>query len=372
MAIEIETKEADKKSSINFNIEINLIGPKKITSKDRMFFIEQLALMIETGSDLHTSLDILQQQSKHQELARVISEMRDQISEGRTFSYAMAKHPKVFSSTYVSLIAASESGGYLQKILEHLVEMEKQRDELNTSLVSAVSYPAFLMVFSVAMVIFILVVVFPKFADMFVAIQDQLPTTTIYLMAASHIIIEYWWALLMGTAILMAGFVSWLKSDSGNHNISSFKLKAPMIKHIFIKIYLIQIMRVLGLSLKHGVNLLEALEIAKDVAKNHIFHLFVNKLITNINDGKKLAIGFNEAEFIPPMVKQMITTGEETGNLALVSTRIADYFQKELEKQLQLVTKAIEPIMLIVMGVVVGVLVSSLILPIFKLSHAVH
>ena len=371
MAIEIESNKPIKKTSSNININITT-GAKKITSKDRMFFIEQLALMIETGSDLHTSLDVLQQQSKHPELVRVISNIRDDISEGKTFSKAMAKHPEVFSSTYVSLIAASESGGYLQRILEHLVEMEKQRDELNTSLVSAVSYPAFLMVFSVAMVVFILVVVFPKFAEMFVAIQDQLPSTTIFLMAASHIIIEYWWALLIGIFALVMGFSAWLKSESGHHKMSSFKLKAPGIKHIFIKIYLIQIMRVLGLSLKHGVNLVEALEIAKDVAKNHVFHQFVDKLINYINDGKKLAFGFNQAEFIPPMVKQMITTGEETGNLALVSTRIADYFQKELEKQLQLVTKAIEPIMLIVMGIIVGVLVSSLILPIFKLSHAVH
>jgi type II secretory pathway component PulF len=213
MAIEIESTEPAKKSSANINININLTGPKKITAKDRMFFIEQLALMIETGSDLHTSLDILQQQSKHPELSRVISDIRDNISEGRTFSSAMAKHPEVFSSTYVSLIAASESGGYLQRILEHLVEMEKQRDELNTSLISAVSYPAFLMVFSVAMVIFILVVVFPKFAVMFVAIQDQLPSTTIFLMAASHILIEYWWALLIGLFALVMGFQPGLKAN---------------------------------------------------------------------------------------------------------------------------------------------------------------
>ncbi len=260
----------------------------------------------------------------------------------------------------------------MQRILEHLVEMEKQRDELNTTIISAVSYPAFLMVFSIAMVIFILAVVFPKFAALFVSIQDQLPASTVFLMAASHIILQYWWALLIGLAALTIVFLVWLNSDWGDHSIASFKLKAPGIKNIFIKIYLIQIMRVLGLSLKHGVNLLESLEIAKDVAKNHIFHQFVEQLIKNIKDGKKLALGFNQADFIPPMVKQMITTGEETGNLALVCSRIADYFQKELEKQLKLVSKAIEPIMLIVMGAVVGMLVSSLILPIFKLSHAVR
>lgn len=370
MAIEIENNSPVKKNNLNINIQLG--GAKKITATDRMFFIEQLALMLETGSDLHTSLTILQQQSKNPELIKVLSDIIENIGGGKTFSSALARHPEVFSNTYVSLIAASESGGYLQRILEHLLEMEKQRDELSTTLVSAVSYPAFLMVFSVAMVVFILAVVFPKFDEMFVDIKDQLPMTTIILMAASHIIVQYWWALLIGVAVLILALRQLINSEVGSRHIANFKLTAPGVKHIFIKVYLIQFMRVLGLSLQHGVNLLEALGIAKDVAKNKLFHQFVDKLITNINDGKSLAIGFNEESFIPPMVKQMISTGEETGNLALVSTRIADYFQKELEKSLKMMTKAIEPVMLIVMGVIVGVLVSSLILPIFKLSHAVH
>lgn len=370
MALETQTSTANKDSSSNINISIT--GPKKITATDRMFFIEQLALLLETGSDLHSSLNILKQQSNNQELNRVITALTDDISEGKTFSIALSKHPEVFSSTYIGLIAASESGGYLQRILEHLLEMEKQREELNTNLISALSYPGFLMFFSVAMVIFILAVVFPKFGDMFVAIQDQLPATTVFLMAASHIIIDYWWALLLALGAMITAVVLLFKSESGNRALSSFKLTAPGVKHIFIKIYLIQTMRVLGLSLKHGVNLLEALEIAKDVSKNYVFHEFIDSLIDDINNGKRLAAGFNASEFIPPMVKQMISTGEETGNLALVSTRIADYFQKELEKLLKFITKAIEPVMLIVMGVIVGILVSSLILPIFKLSHAVH
>ncbi len=373
MALEInDNNKAKTAAGSGINKQITLTGPKKVTAKDRMFFIEQLALMLETGSDLHSSLSVLKQQSVNDEMTRVIGQLCDDINEGNTFSSALAKHPKVFSSTYVSLIAASESGGYIRKILEHLLEMEKQRDELHTTLVSAASYPAFLITFSFAMVIFILAVVFPKFANMFSSIQDQLPASTIFLMALSHLIIDYWWALITGFILLMAGCISWLKSDSGSTMTDRFKLKAPVLKNIFIKLYLIQTMRVLGLSLAHGVNLIDALEIAKDVVKNKIFHQFLENLIIDINEGRNLATGFTKADFIPPIVQQMITTGEETGNLALVCTRIADYFQKELEKMLHLLTKVIEPVMLIIMGIVVGLLVSSLILPIFKLSHAVH
>lgn len=373
MALEIHNdSEAKVSSNSGLNRQINLTGATKFSAKDRMFFIEQLAMMLETGSDLHSSLVVLQQQSDNPEISRVLDMLCDDISEGKTFSSALAKHPKVFSTTYVSLIAASESGGYLRKILEHLLEMEKQREELNSTLTSAAAYPAFLMVFSFAMVVFILVVVFPKFSDMFSSIQDQLPASTLFLMALSHLIIDYWWALIIAFVSLIFAIISWIKSDTGSSVIGNIKLKTPLIKTIFIKLYLIQTMRVLGLSLSHGVNLIDALEIAKDVVKNRVFNDFLEQLITDVNEGRTLATGFNNTDFIPPLVKQMISTGEESGNLALVSMRIADYFQKELEKMLHFLTKVIEPVMLIVMGVIVGILVSSLILPIFKLSHAVH
>jgi type II secretory pathway component PulF len=351
---------------------ISLFGEKKISQTDRMFFLEQLALMLETGSDLHSSLNVLAKQTSHPKLERVIQKMADDISEGGSFSSALARHPKVFSNTYVSLIAASESGGYIRRILEHLLEMEKQRAEFKSTLISAVSYPVFLMVFSLAMVIFILAVVFPKFAELFTSIQDQLPATTIFLMGLSHLIIHYWWALIASLLGFIMLFVFWAKSETGNRSLDQIKLKIPGLNTLFLKIYLIQTMRVLGLSLSNGVSLIDALNLAKDVVKNRVFHDFLDRLSHDVTEGRTLAYGFNTTPFIPPIVQQMITTGEETGKLALVTTRIADFFQKELEKTLGFISKAIEPLMLLVMGVVVGLLVSSLILPIFKLSHAVH
>jgi len=345
---------------------------KKVANKDRMFFIEQLAMMLETGTDLHTSLNVLAKQTKNAALKSVISTLSDAISEGKTFSSALAEHPEVFSNTYVSLIAASESGGYIRRILEHLVQMEKQRETLTSTVLSAISYPAFLLLFSFGMVVFILAVVFPKFGDLFTSIQDQLPATTVFLMATSKLITAYWWVLLPGITGLIVLLMAWLRSVKGRQFADHLKLHAPVLKNIFIKIYLIQTMRILSLSLKNGVNLVEALGLAKGVVKNLGFSAFIDGLLNDVTEGRTLAHGFNNTAFIPPIVQQMISTGEATGNLAMVSERIADYFQQDLEKLLKLVTKAIEPLMLLVMGAVVGVLVSSLILPIFKLSHAVH
>ncbi|MEQ1528066.1 MAG: type II secretion system F family protein [Methylococcales bacterium] len=370
MALELNTiRQVGKPKQ---SVSLGSAASKKIPNNERMFFIEQLAMMLETGSDLHTSLSVLARQTEHQALKSVLNSVSDAVSEGKTFSAALAEHPEAFSTTYISLIAASESGGYIRRILEHLLQMEKQKAALTSTLWAAVSYPAFLLIFSFAMVVFILAVVFPKFGDLFSSIQDQLPVTTIILMQISNLITQYWWLLLPGLVGFIGICIVWLRSINGQQMTDHLKLHAPILKNIFIKIYLIQSMRILSLSLKNGVNLVEALNLAKSAVKNRGFRNFIDALLHDVTEGRTLAYGFNKVTFIPPMVQQMISTGEATGNLAMVSERIADYFQQDLEKLLKLVTKAIEPIMLLVMGVVVGVLVSSLILPIFKLSHAVH
>ncbi len=372
MALEINRQTDKQTTHQNVRSTSTFFTHKKISSRERMFFIEQLALLLETGSDLYNSLSVLQQQSDNPHMKAMLLQICDDINTGKSFSSALSQHPEVFSATYISLIAASESGGYLQNILNHLLAMEKQRDELQTTLVSAATYPIFLMFFSVAVVIFILVVVFPKFTELFAAIHDELPASTLFLMDLSELLINDWWAIIPAFLGFIILCILWLKSTTGHYFLDNLKIRAPLINTIFIKLYLIQILRVLGLSIGHGVNLIDALEISKDVVKNRIFHDFIDQLITNVSDGRILASGFKDVSFIPPMVYQMINTGEQTGNLALVCNRTADFFQAELEKKLDFIKKIIEPVMLIIMGAIVGILVSSLILPIFKLSHAIH
>ena len=175
MAIENNTRKTQAVTRVARPLKITFSFPrtKKVSDSDRMLFIEQLALMLETGSDLSTSLRAIGKQTENSGMAAIISSVCEEVSTGKTFALALSMHPAVFSSTFVSLIAASESGGYLHRVLEHLLTMEKQRDELKRSLLSAVSYPLFLMIFSFATVIFILIVVFPKFAGLFISIWDQ-------------------------------------------------------------------------------------------------------------------------------------------------------------------------------------------------------
>jgi type II secretory pathway component PulF len=190
-------------------------------------------------------------------------------------------------------------------------------------------------------------------------------------MTLSHWLMHYWPIIVAACGGFFLLFRQWARSPTGRYQSDLCKLGAPVLRNIFSELYLVQSMRVMALSLGNGVSVMDTLASCREVVGNRIFQQFVSSLEICVQDGKGMANGFQSASFVPNIVKQMIVTGEQSGNLSRVLHRIASYYERQLEKRLTVVTKAAEPVMLLVMGVVVGILVSSLILPIFKLSRAV-
>lgn len=338
---------------------------------ERMIFTERLLLMLETGVSLLEALQVMSQQTELPALSRIILALADSISEGKTFAMALGRHPEMFSPTYVSLVTAAEEGGFLPEVLQQLLNMDEKAAQLRSTLISTLSYPAFLIVFSIAVVIFVLVVIFPKFDDLFAGIRDQLPMSTIVLMAASSFLRHYALQISAGLALAAWMLLLWMRSPEGRRIVDHLKLHLPLIGDLYVKIYLSKMLSVLGLSLSNGVPITIALKACQDVVGNTGFAAFIEDVRERINDGRGISAGFQNARFVPPMVRQMIATGEQTGNLGKVMSRVADFYEREISKQVTILSKAIEPVMLLVMGVVVGVIVASLILPIFKLSSSI-
>ena len=343
----------------------------KVTSNDRRFFTEQLALMLETGANLHQALQMLQEQNQQPAMAEVIEKLLEDVAGGRAFSAALSEHPDVFSTTYVNLVAASESGGFVHQVLAELLSMEEKADELKTTVRSALAYPIFLSLFSLGVVVFVLVVVFPKFGAMFAKIHDQLPMTTIVLMHASDFLRSYWIQTIAALAAMTMLALRWAASPKGKDTLDRLKVTLPGIKHVYMQIYLTQSLRVMSLSLANGVNITDTLTATRDVIDNSILQRFFITVEEQVQQGNGIAVGFKRDDLIPLLVQRMIATGEESGNLPKVMSRLSEYYERELTKRLKSLSKMAEPIMLLVMGLIVGVIVSSLILPIFKLSRAV-
>lgn len=375
MPIEIKQDSSSGSEDYGKNlwqVKLSLPSKKKISAKDRIFLFQQIQLLLQTGTPLYAGLSALQNQTEKAAMRDLIKDLIATIDEGKSFSYALSKFPNVFTSTQINLISASEEGGFMHEVLQQILDMEERREKLRNTLISAISYPSFLALFSLAVVVFILIVVFPKFSELFTKIHDQLPITTKSLMWMSEVLTDYW-MIIMGVLAVLVFFISrWVTSNLGKALVDKFKLTFPVIKNVFTQIYLIQSLRVMSLSLGNGVSVMDTLADCKNTVNNKLYQNFLNNVELKVQEGSGVSSGFAQGDFIPPLVKQMISTGEKTGNLPTVMGKIADHYESELLKYLQTLSKLAEPIMLLLMGGIVGIIVSSLILPIFSLSRAVH
>ena len=353
-------------------LSLSLRRNRGVTDRERLFVTEQLSLMLENGLALHAALTSLKRQSSSPALQELLGELATEVAGGRPFSQALGRHPEVFSRTYVSLVAASERGGFMHEVLAQILRMEERREALRATLVSAFTYPAFLLAFSIAVVTFVLTAVFPKFASLFAGIAAEIPWTTRALMSLSDLLVRHWPLVLVGLALAGWLVVRWAVSSGGAAQIARLKLRTPLIGGVFLQLYLVHTLRVLSLSLANGVTLMDALAACRELIDNPVFRDELTRIERAVHEGRGIAHAFMEAKLLPVSVREMIATGDATGRLAQVAGRLADFHEQSLQKRLEQLAKIVEPVMLLVMGAVVGTLVASLILPIFKLAHAVH
>ena len=365
-------RRADSRDSLwarlnRINVTTARIGPNA-----RMLFTERLELLLETGVSLIEALKAIQEQTPEPRLAEILASLVTTVGEGQPFSTALGKHPEMFPQTYVRLVAAAEEGSFLPQVLQQLREIDEKNSQMRSAVMGALAYPAFLILFSIAVVIFVLVAIFPRFKDLFASIHDQLPLPTIVLMFLSDLLRNHWIVISVLAVGAIGGLIAWIRSPDGLRVLDELKIRTPLIGNIFIQVYVSQTLRVLGMSLANGVPLTVALKASQDIVVNSVFGRFLDNVMISIEQGRGIAAGFAEAAFIPPMVRQMIATGEQSGSLAKVMHRVADFYERELSKRITAFARGVEPVMLMVMGVVVGLIVAALILPIFKLSRAVH
>ncbi len=377
MAIEIDRLPASRRVSgpqepLLARVNRALRGSPRVSARDRMFFTERVALLLSTNIPIHTALESLTRQPASGALGQLLTRVHAAVVEGKSFAGALRDHPEIFPRTYTNLVNAAEVGGFLPKALERLRDMEERRQDLRSTLSSAISYPAFLAVFSVAVVVFVLVVVFPKFDDLFEMLGDQLPLSTRVLMVTSDILTRFWPLMLGGLSAAGVALQRWLARPEGMRAVDRLLLGIPIVRDIVIHLNVVQLLRVLALSLENGVPAVDALSAAQDGVSSGSFREFLGRVIQGVREGRGIARGFESEELLPELVKQLVATGEESGNLAPVMHRLADFYEREWRRSLGIVAKIAEPAMLMVMGCVVGLVVSSLILPIFKVSRVVH
>jgi len=342
-----------------------------IKTRDIVIFTRQFATMINSGLPLVQSLDILAEQTENQHLRKVIQEVLYDVESGNTLADALGRHPRVFTELYVNMVAAGEAGGILDTILLRLATFLEKNDALIRKIKGAMIYPGVILTVAALAVIILLIFVIPTFQNMFDAAGIPLPMPTRIVIGASAFLQAFWWALGIGAILAAVALRQIYRTDGGQLFLDRLLLNMPILGDLQRKAAVARFTRTLGTLVSSGVSILEGLEITAKTAGNRVIHDAVMGSRASIAGGETIAGPLKESGVFPPMVVQMINVGEQTGGLDEMLTKIADFYDEEVDAAVEALLAAMEPIMVVVLGTVVGGMIVAMYLPIFDMINAV-
>jgi len=353
-------------------IKISLKFGGGVKTHDIVVMTRQFATMINSGLPLVQALDILSQQSQNKVLADVTRQVVYDVESGQTLADAMRKHPKAFSDLFVNMVAAGEAGGILDTILLRLAQFLEKNDAIVRKVKGAMVYPAVIMSVAVIAVAVLLIFVIPTFENMFASVNLELPLPTRIVIGASDVLKHFWWAI-GGIAILsVVGLSRYYKTPAGKLQIDIFLLRVPVLGDLIRKSAVSRFTRTLGTLISSGVSILDGLEITARTAGNQVIHNAVMESRASIAGGDTIAAPLQKSKVFPPMVISMIAVGEQTGGLDEMLTKIADFYDDEVDAAVSALLSLMEPIMIVVLGIIVGGMVVAMYLPIFDMVNAVQ
>jgi type IV pilus assembly protein PilC len=351
--------------------DFNLTFGTGVSTRDIVIFTRQFATMINSGLPLVQSLDILAEQTENTPLRKTIQEVLYDVESGHTLADAMSRHPKIFTDLFVNMVAAGEAGGILDTILLRLAVFLEKSDALRRKIKGAMVYPAVIFGVAISAIVVLLVFVIPTFQNMFASAGIPLPLPTRIVIGMSAFLQGYWWALIAGIITVVVVFRQFYRTDTGELLVDRTLLAFPILGDMQRKAAVARFTRTLGTLVSSGVSILEGLEITARTAGNRVIHDAVMGSRASIAGGETIAGPLKESGVFPPMVVQMINVGEQTGGLDAMLTKVADFYDEEVDRAVETLLSAMEPIMIVVLGVVVGGMIVAMYLPIFDMINAV-
>jgi type IV pilus assembly protein PilC len=344
---------------------------KTVSVKDLSVFTRQFATMVNAGLPLVQCLDVLGRQLEKPHFKEVVMQVTADVESGSTLAEAMQKHPRIFSDLYSNMIAAGEAGGILDVILGRLAVFLEKAEALQRKVKGAMTYPVIVLTVAGGACIFMLMFVIPVFAKMFSDFGGTLPAPTRIVMGISDFIRAYWWALAGGSVALTWAFKRYRATENGLRNTDRLSMRIPILGTVVLKSAVARFTRTLGTLIGSGVPILQGLEITSRTSGNKVMQEAIEATAKSISQGETIAAPLRASGVFPPMVVQMISIGEQTGALDEMLSKIADFYDDEVDSAVDAMTAAIEPIMIVVMGTMVGGMLVAMYLPMFKMSSVV-
>lgn len=342
---------------------------KRVNARDRVLFSRQLSTLINAGLPLLQALRSVNEQTTSKPLKVILNQVIGSLEGGGTLSAALAKHPKVFNQVFVSMIAAGETSGTLDKALDRLAIQQEKDADLVSKVRGALTYPAVVLLVMVAVVGFMIVKVLPQVKTIYEGFDNvQLPILTRILLAVSDFTIHFWWLVLI--VLIGLGFAGtrYARTGPGKEVVDALKMKAWPIGPLFMKMYMARFARTGSTLVASGVPLLQMLQITADAVNNVHIQRSIIKAADKVRGGKSLADAIGNDPHFLPLVPSMLKIGEQSGSMEEMLGKAADYYEKEVDNQIATISSIIEPVMMVMLGVVAFIIVAAVLLPIYGLA----
>jgi type IV pilus assembly protein PilC len=346
----------------------------KVKETDLVLFTRQLATMIEAGISLVQALTALYEQcdpKRQRSMRHVVSDVISRVQSGESFNESIAKHPRVFSRLYVSMVKAGETGGLLAEILDRLAGFLEATARLRKKVKSAMTYPVIVICIAFAITTFLIVKVVPIFGEIFKDFGAKLPAPTQFLIDVSDFIRAQWYFLILGIGGAIFALRAFMHSKRGKQFTDRWKLKLPIFGPLLTKIAMSRFSRTFAQLIRSGVPILEVLDIVGGSAGNHVIEGSIRSVSADVETGDNLSVAMSKKKIFPPMLLRMVAAGESTGKIDTMLEKMADFWDEEIEAMLDALTSLIEPLLIVFLGVIVGGIVIAMFLPIFKLNEIV-
>jgi type IV pilus assembly protein PilC len=352
--------------------ELNLQLTFRVKAKDLAVCSRQLATMVASGMSILRALYVLETQTQSKLLSKTIGSVRADVEAGLSLSDAMARHPKVFSTLYVAMVRAGETGGVLEETLSRAATQLEKDAALRRQVRAAMIYPALTITFAIGVLLALVSFLIPVFVNVFKQFPGHLPALTQFMVNFSHLVTHQWYLLIFGVAALIGGIIALKRSKWGRPRWDAFKLRIPMkIGDVVQKVALARWSRTFSSLVAAGVPIIQSLEITGTTAGNAVVEQAMGKVITSVKAGGTISAPLRGAKVFPPMVSHMVGVGEETGALDAMLSKIADFYDDEVSAAVKALTSIMEPILIITVGSIVGIIVVSMYLPLFDVYNSI-
>ena len=341
---------------------------KKVKPKSLQIFSRQFATMIDAGLNVVSALVILEDQTSDKLLSQVVHQVREDVEGGMILSQAMARHPKVFSRLYVAMVEAGEAAGMLDSVLDRVAFQIEKETQIKRRIKGAMLYPTLVLTFATIVLIGMLLFLVPVFVNIFDQLHGKLPRLTLIVLGASNLMRHAWYIIFPLAIATGFGIRRWKQTEQGRRLWDQLKLRLPLrIGDVVLKVTMARFSRTLSTLVAAGVDIIKALEITGQTAGNVVVENALATVRERVHEGVPIARPLVEDPLFPPMVSQMVKIGEETGELEHMLSKIADFYEDEVDTSIRTLTSIIEPLMMIGVGMMVGVIIIAMYLPMFKM-----